>query len=191
MKQKIRVYLQYPWRFSEGTYYKFLLGYPPKNVVFSKKEEKNTVSRKNLFQVSKILKKVIKKSLNIFNYSVPNAHLSPKGNYDLIHCAHCLSRNKDKPWVGDIEGVFQFYIGKKSEKTRKKIVKILLRENCKKILPWTKSAEKEIRKEFPEVKEKIKTIYPAVSLPKIKREKHNGINLLFIGRYFYEKGGVV
>jgi len=34
MKKKIKIYLQYPWKFPDSPYYKYLLKNPPKNVSF-------------------------------------------------------------------------------------------------------------------------------------------------------------
>jgi len=71
--------------------------------------------------VFKFFKKNIRKWTNELNLAIPNAHLSPKGDYDLIHCAHCLSKNKDKPWVADIEMIPSFAIsGWNTKKGKKK-----------------------------------------------------------------------
>ena len=58
---------------------------------------------------------------------------------------------------------------KKKKIGKKKVKKILLKKNCKKILPWKKQTEKEIINEFPEIKNKIETVYPAVPLKKIQK----------------------
>jgi glycosyltransferase involved in cell wall biosynthesis len=111
--------------------------------------------------------------------------------YDLIHCAHCFSKNKNRPWIADFEGgVWQFYLGNETNFLKKKIKKMVLRKECKKILPWTLKVKNLIEKEFPEIKEKIEVVYPAFPIPSIKRKKHKGINLLYAARYFYGKGGL-
>lgn len=187
--KSIKVYLQYPW-VADNLYYKNLIVMPPKEVkFFYNKKLKEVVSNKKFFWFSNFLKRNIRGSLNIFNLSIPNSHLSPKGDYDLIHCAHCLSKNKDKPWVADFESEWQMFIGNKTKRTKEKVKRILLNKNCKKILPWTKMAANEIIREFPEIRGKVGVVYPMMSVPKIKIREHKGINLLFVGRYFYEKGG--
>ncbi|MEX0932604.1 MAG: glycosyltransferase family 4 protein [Candidatus Pacearchaeota archaeon] len=185
-----KVYLQYPWKFPDSPYYKYLIDNPPKRIKYLNIEtQTGVITNKWKFLFSNSLKRTIRDTLNFLNLHIVNAHKSPEGDYDLIHCAHCLSKNSNKPWILDVEGVWQFYIGKKTKSSKKKVRGILLEKNCKKILPWTESTAKEIIKEFPEIKDKVEVIYPAVPLPKIKKVKRKEINLLFVGRYFYAKGG--
>lgn len=189
-KSKIKVYLQYPWKFPDSPYYKYLIDHPPEGIEYlNVKKQKGVITNKRFFWFSNFLKRSIRRTFKFFNFSIPNAHKSPKGNYDLIHCAHCLSKNKNKPWIADFELEWQIYLGKKTEKTRKKVLKILLRKNCKKIIAWTQAISNKIIEEFPEIKEKIEVIYPAVPFPNIKKKKHRGINLFFVSRYFETKGG--
>lgn len=191
-KKKIKVYLQYPWKFPDSPYYKYLIENPPKLIDYQNvKNQKGCITDKKSFLFSNSLKKNIRKFTVFFKLALPNAHLTrTNSKYDLIHCAHCLSLNK-KPWVADFEGAWQFSISGEQTKIGKKLIgAILKRKACKKIIAWTQEARDNIIKEFPEVKDKIEIVYPAVFVPKIKKKKHKGINLLFIGRYFYEKGGV-
>jgi glycosyltransferase involved in cell wall biosynthesis len=190
--KSIKVYLQYPWKFPDSPYYKYLVENPPEGIEYlSAKKQKGAITNKKLFLLSNFLKRNIRKAMNLFNLSIPNAHLSPKGNYDLIHCAHCLSKNKDKPWVADIEGIWQFYIGNKTESAKKKIKEILLRENCKKIIPWTQATAEEIIKEFPEIKDKVEVVYPAIPLNKNTKKTNKKIKILYATRYFWLKGGII
>ena len=102
--KEITVYLQYPWRFPDSPYYKYLIENPPRGVKFlNAAKQKGVITNKRKFWISNFLKRNIRRGLNKLNLAIPNAHLSPKGDYDLIHCAHCLSKNEDKPWVADIE----------------------------------------------------------------------------------------
>lgn len=192
MKNKIKVYLQYPWVFPDSPYYRYLVDNPPENIEFLNAErQKGVIINKRFFWFSNFLKRNIRKFANFLKLSIPNAHLTKTSqDYDLIHCAHCLSKNKNKPWVVDIESKWQFYIGNKTKKSKERVRKILLRENCKKIIPWTEHTKNELLREFPEIKEKVEVVYPSVSIAKIKRKKHGDINLLFVARYFYEKGGL-
>ena len=186
----IKVYLRYPWIFPDSPYYKYLIEYPPKGIKFLNiKGQRGAITNKRLLWFSNFLKRTIRGLMNSFKISIPNVHSCPKGDYDLIHCAHCLSKNEDKPWVADIEGAWQFYIGNKTKKSKEMVKNILMRKNCKKIMPWTQATANEIIKEFSEIKEKVEVVYPAVPLLKIKKIKHEGINLLFVSRYFYGKGG--
>jgi len=60
-------------------------------------------------------------------------------------------------------------------------------------MPWTYATKKQILKFFPDkkIEEKIEVVYPAVPLPKVKKKKKNFIGILFVGRYFYRKGGLI
>lgn len=188
--KSIKVYLQYPWRFPGGTYYKNLLEYTPEGTEYTKTaKNQEVITNKRLLWILTHSKRIVRKFLRKLDISVLNAHLSPQGDYDLIHCAHCLSKNKDKPWVADVETVRQFWIAMQVPKNKQEVKDILSRKNCKKILPWTQAGANEIIKEFPGIKDKVEVVYPAVSASKIKKKKHKEINLLFVGRYFYNKGG--
>lgn len=195
--KSIKVYLQYPWQFPDSPYYKYMVDNPIPGVEYlNVKKQKGVILNKRIFWLSNFLKKTIRYLTNAFHLSFPNAHLTKtKEKYDLIQCAHCLSKNKEKPWVIDIEGREQLYIEDIhiediAKRTKNKIRKMLLRNNCRKIMPWTQATAEGIIKEFPEIRNKVEVVYPAVPLSEIKRKKHKGINLLFVGRYFYNKGGL-
>ncbi|MCR4327265.1 MAG: glycosyltransferase family 4 protein [Nanoarchaeota archaeon] len=189
--KKIKVYLQYPWKFPDSPYYKYLIENAPEGIHYlNAGNQKGVLINKNFFWFSNFLKRNIRRFVDFFGTSFPNTHLSPDGDYDIIHCAHCLSKNKNKPWVADIEGIWQMYLGKKKNIPQSKLKKILLDKNCKKILPWTESVKKEIEEVFPEVKHKLEVVYPAIPEKKFVKRKKKSINLIFSGRYFYWKGGL-
>ena len=190
--KSIKVHLQYPWKFPDSPYYKYLIDNPPEGIEYINAEkQKGVITNYKKFWFSNFLKRNIRRFTNFLKLSIPNANFTKTSqDYDLIHCCHCLSKNKNKPWIADIESEWQFYIGNKTKKSKERVRKILLGENCKKIMPWTEKTKKEILKEFPEIKDKVKVVYPAIPLPNIKRKKYKNINLLFVGRYFYEKGGL-
>jgi len=191
MNKQIKVYLQYPWKFPDSPYYKYLIENPPEGIEYLNVEkQKGVIVNKRFLWISNLLKRYLRIFVNIFKITFPNAHLSPDEDYDLIHCAHCLSKNLDKPWVADFESLWQMYIGEKTEKAKKKVRKILQRENCKKIIAWTEETKKEIIKDFPEIKNKVKVVYPAIPKRNFKKKQNEKINLIFSGRYFYWKGGL-
>ena len=91
---KIKVYLQYPWKFPDSPYYKYLVDSPPSGIEFlNTKKQKGVITNKKFFWFSNFLKRVVRKSVKVLYPSMPNAHLSPKGNYDLIsaNTLSCLS----------------------------------------------------------------------------------------------------
>lgn len=192
--EKIKVYLQYPWIFPDSPYYKYLINKLSEGIEYiNVKKQKGVIINKKIFWFSNFLKKVVRKGVRIFYPSMPNAHLSPKGDYDLIHCAHCLSKNKDKSWVADIEYRSQMWVSSVPARgSKKKVEKLLLDENCKKILPWTRAARDEIKNTFKNdgINKKMQIVYPGIPLPKFKKIKHKNINLFFVARYFYLKGGL-
>ena len=190
--KKIKIYLQYPWKYPDSPYYKYLVKDCPNNIEYlSRKKQSGAITNKKKFWFSNILKKNIRKFTTLFNLDIPNAHLSPKGDYDLIHCCHCLSKNLNKPWVADIEMIGSMAIsGIRSENGRNEVKKILMRTNCKKIMPWTEVLEKKFLELFPEVKDKVEVVYPAVPVVKnLKRGEHKNLRIIFIARYFDIKGG--
>jgi len=193
MKNKIKVYLQYPWRYSDSPYYKYLVDSPKKNVAYlNTQRERGATHNKNKLTILYFLKNQIRKWTNKFHLPIPNAVFSPRGNYDLIHCAHCLSKNKDKPWVADIECGFSMFIsGHDRRSGKRKVEKLINRNSCKKLLPWTETAKQEILNLIPSSKNKLEVVYPAIPERMDLKEKSNDkINLIFSGRYFYQKGGL-
>jgi len=194
MKEKIKVYLQYPWKFPDSPYYKYLIDCHPEGIEFQNtKKQKGVIINKRFFWFSNFLKRNIRKWTNNLSLEIPNAHLSPKGDYDLIHCCHCLSKNTDKPWIADIEMISSFAVSKwDTVEGQEKVKKILLDKNCKKIMPWTEHIKKEILKIYPEIKEKIEVIYPAVPIIKnLKKPKNKKLKIIFIARSFDIKGGPI
>jgi glycosyltransferase involved in cell wall biosynthesis len=188
--KKIKVYLQYPWKFPDSPYYKCLIQNPPENVEFLNiEEQKGAMTNVKRFWLSNFLKRNIRKGLINFNTGVLNAHKTKTSeNFDLIQCAHCLSWN-NLPWVADFECGWQFFVGKDTKKLRRKAEKIILDKNCKKIIAWTKATKKEILEILPNIQKKVEVVYPAVPIKKFEKLKHKGINLVFVARYFDQKGG--
>ena len=189
----MEVYLQYPWKFPDSPYYKYLIDSPPEGIEFQNIEkQKGVITNKGFFLFSNFLKKQIRYWTNKLNLAIPNAHLSPSGDYDLIHCAHCLSKNKNKPWVADIEMMGSLvFTGYRDYKNMDRVKNILQKSNCKKILPWTNEMKDKFLTRFPEMENKVEVVYPAIPEKEVENKVDDSkINLIFTGRYFYEKGGL-
>lgn len=186
----LKVYLQSPWKWTDSPYYKYLRENPPVDIKYINAQSFKLIQNKNELRIKNWIKQTIKKNIKRFYSSMPNVHYTKDaGKYDLIHCAHCLSKNK-QPWVCDIEHVGQFWAS--GITANKKIVrKFLTSAYCKKILAWTECSKKNILKEFPEIEDKVEVVYPVVPLPKIKKKKSNKVKLLFVGRDFEMKGGEI
>ncbi len=188
---EIKVYLQYPWTFPDSPYYKYLMESPTKGIRYKNvSNQKGVSTNKRFIWTMRWLKVYLRKIVNFIYPSMPNSHLSPKGNYDLIHCAHCLSKNKDKPWVADIEFPGQLWVSGRPPKNKRKVLKLLSSKNCKKLIFWTKMMQNDFLKEFPQLKHKCVIIYPSIPSQKIIKKTDSNINLLYTGRYFYGKGGL-
>jgi glycosyltransferase involved in cell wall biosynthesis len=196
MKEKrIKVYLQYPWAFPDSNYYKTLISNPPENISYLniKHIGKGATTSIKKFLFFNLLKKHIRIILNSLKLPLINAHYTKsEDEFDLIHCAHCLSKNKNKPWVADIEGGFSLQIsGYLTRWGKRRIKKLLLRDNCKKILPWTNTIKEELLKEFPEIKDKIEVVYPAIPFKNIKKKSNERLKIIFVSRYFNLKCGLI
>ncbi len=194
--KKTKIYLQYPWKYGDSSYYKNLLGYPLKDVSYLNPKFK-TINSKIGFNLTKFIKKPIRNIVRVLN--IPNI-VRTKSQYsnkaDLIHCAHCLSLN-NKPWIVDFERYETLSADgsiARSEKGIRKITKLLKSENCKKILPWTNAAKKSILDYIgdEEVEKKIELLPFALPLKKYKsRRQDTKVHILFVARYFEAKGGYV
>lgn len=193
--KKIKVYLQKPWKTSDSAYYTYLNQNLPNGIEFVNYKDDGVIHKKSKFIKNVFLKSLIRKIIIRIFPSMPNAHLTnSKQDYDLIHCGHCLSLNRYKPWVADIEHAGQFLVsgGHELKKYKKLVRKILLRKNCKKILAWTEWSKKSILQYFPEIKNKVEIVYPAVPLKREKKiHKKNKITILYATRYFWLKGGLI
>jgi glycosyltransferase involved in cell wall biosynthesis len=190
--KKIKVYIQYPWKVSDSQYYKSLVDFPPEKIEFLKSEVKRgiIVDKKKIF-LANFIKENIRKIFQKTNFPVINKRLTKiEEDFDIIHCAHCLSNNLDKPWVADFESMWQMWIIGSGTKNKKGVLKILQRKNCKKILAWTEETKKDIIKKFPEIKNKVEVVSFAMESKKIDRKETKDVTLLFSSRYFYQKGGV-
>jgi glycosyltransferase involved in cell wall biosynthesis len=190
-----KIYLQFPWKFVDSQYYKYLLEYPPEGFIYlnKKKSKIGIVSNPKKFYIYQLIKKIGRNTLNKLYISTPSIKLN-KLEIDLIHCARCFSLRNNYVVDAEYYQSLTYDQGKASNSkyTIDIIKKILEKDNCKKILPWTYASyysfPKEIR-EDQKIKDKFEVLYPAVPEPKIKKIKHEKLTILFIGRYFYAKGG--
>ena len=188
----MKVYLQYPWKFPDSPYYKYLINSPPEGIEFlNTKRERGASSSKLKFKFTQKLKDFIKRTPEKFGVTIVNSHKSPTENYDLIHCAHCLSKNKNRPWVADLEmGGSLLISGFKNKNWQKKVRKYLNSPSCKKILPWTEFVKRRILKDFPEIEDKLEVVYPAVPERKITKKKNKQITFIYVARAFHLKGAI-
>jgi len=191
--KKIRVYLQYPLGISDSQYYKSMIDNPPERIEFvSGGNRVGMISSRKFFWLSNFLKKQIRFWTDKLGLVIVNVHSSPVGKSDLIHCAHCLSKEKKEPWILDVESLWQLWIsGRDKSGAREKVLKYLMRDNCKKIIAWTEATKKDIVETFPEVADKVEVVYYGMKMHELGKKKDKGnITLFFSGRHFYAKGGL-
>ena len=189
--KKINVYLQYPWGFSDSQYYRSLTENSPNGVSYISKIKKNKIiTNKSKLFIFTFIKQNLRELIEKTNLPIINAKITKtKKSYDLIHCAHCLSLN-NSPWVVDFESLWQAWIsGRDTRLGRKKVLNLLISKNCKKIIVWTDTTKREFLKRFPILRNKITVLGYGQPMPKIKKIKHDGINLFFVSRFFNAKGG--
>ncbi|MDP2628873.1 MAG: glycosyltransferase family 4 protein, partial [Nanoarchaeota archaeon] len=121
---------------------------------------------------------------------------------DLIHSTRGVLMTNKKPWVVDVEMAASF-VGLMNWNSLKKpiakmiISKYLSSDYCKKILPYSYAAKKNIEEwiDCKKFKDKIEVVYPAYHSTKVKRKQSDEVTLSFICRTspidldFYIKGG--
>ncbi|MEM4719400.1 MAG: glycosyltransferase family 4 protein [Candidatus Pacearchaeota archaeon] len=192
--ENIKVYLQYPWKFSDSSYYKNILEFPPQKVTFVnfKRGFVKVIGSSKKFEFYRVFKNIIRKILSIV--SIPNITYTFNKDCDLIHCAHCLSLNK-KPWVLDTEVYDRIAATGKIAYSRlgKFIIKKLLESSyCKKIICWSEDCKKTFEKAFhnnEKILNKIEVLHFALQKFKFKKIPHKNVKILFVARWFDAKGG--
>lgn len=184
----MRVYFAHIDKSRLHSLYGELINYPPVNYVNLYKLKLRKIERKRktsfVFRMGKVF-------INLFN--LPSMY-KLNGNCDLVHASQHIPICKS-PWVVDIEHVSAF-AGFNINRLNSKICKYLIRKflessNCRKIMPWTNAAKISLLNYInsQKIKNKIEVIYPAISLPKIKKKKQDKIKFLYVAYDFYRKGG--
>ena len=205
-RKNIKVYLQKPFGIADSAYYKYLREGAPKGIEYIEKTKSGLVGV-GKFGKSFWLKQFVKKCLRFFSLSLPNVYYSDIGNFDIVHCVNCMSKN-DVPWICDMEHIGHFWRGSCArykvkvkdgkvvklfdDRDKDKVRKYICFDNCKKIIAWSEWTKNNIVREFPEIKNKVEVVYPAVSIKKFKKKNSDGkIRIIFVGRDFKTKGGEI
>ncbi len=192
MMQTIRVRLKSFTPIPDSSNYRYMISYPPSDIEFVGFRNKSVISKPNIFKKWSILKKSARSIIEVTK--LPNLIFSIKKDADIFHCSHSLLLN-NFPWVTDFEHYWTFSVSAKISysTTGKKIINnFLKKKNCKKILPWTISAKESLEQVIKnkEILDKCEVVYPAVPFFQKKKSNNKIPSLLFVGRYFYEKGGL-
>lgn len=171
-------------RMTSHPLYQDLLKYPPSGVRY---EIPKTASTHGNSKTARNIKKWL--WLQYTKYNIPQIRM--QSGSDLIYSMGGTLLKTEQSWIIDAEHVagFSNFHENVLKNNKKAIEKILLSENCKKIMPWSFAAKKTIEDFFrnSKIDEKMEVVYPAVSERKIKKTKSESVRFLFIGRTFFEK----
>ncbi len=129
-------------------------------------------------------------------FNSPKCRKFYSNEYDLVHSAQSLL-DTNLPYVVDFEhaAVFCGYnqYGLESPGFANALKKHLLNPKLSKIIPWS-NASKDSLLNFvkgKDLEEKVEVVYRVITPPKKNEKKtHEGINFLFVGYAFFEKGGI-
>jgi len=176
--------------------FKELINYPPKNVKYDVKIVPNTAYN-DIFV--KHIKKAVTKAQGILG--IPRM-MHSNTNSEIIHSTRGVLMTNKKPWVLDVEmagsfvGLYDWSPLKKSL-TQYLIRKYLSSPWCRKIMPYSYAAKKNIEEwiDCKKFKDKIEVVHAAYHTTKVKRESSDKVTFSFICRTspvdldFYIKGG--
>jgi len=188
--KKIYVQLESPWNYSSGGIGKDLIDRPPKGIEYISNVAKKIITTPSTIKKAKILKGLLRVISKVIPLTKSRYVKITDKKVLLLHCEHFLPKNKKITWVADFEGYWQFFIGKRDNLKLKKIKKILSRDKCKKIIFWTNSGRDAAQIHFPEHRNKFEIVFPAMTLNTKTKKFGKKITLIFVGRYFYLKGGL-
>lgn len=165
-----------------------LLRYPPRNVQYFKSSFVS--SSKNKF-VSNVKRKLFRAYTKMMN-KPHSIYVPVPKNAQLIHATSGVIPTNKFPWVIDLEHVHSFVgfqPGRDLKNVKREIENYLFSEYCRKILPWSNACKKSILNGLDKkLDDKIEVIHPTITAFKVKKKKHDGVNILFVGNNFYEKG---
>jgi glycosyltransferase involved in cell wall biosynthesis len=127
--------------------------------------------------------------------SRPKVRKFASDSYDLVHSAQSIL-DTNLPYVMDFEhaAVLSGYNQSAFEREgfRNALKRRLLDGKLKKLLPWSNAAKRSLTNfvKSHELEQKIETVYPVITPPaKLEKTEHEGVNFIFVGGIFYEKGG--
>lgn len=180
-------------------YYEKIIKNMPENITctssVSAKRERH-IAFDRYASVKRTLKKII---LYFFQkIGVPKiAFVKAGDDVDVIHAAQYLLIT-NKPYVVDFEDIsaLTWYDARILAKphVRWLIKRMLSSKRCVGIMPWTEAAKKSMLNSLPNSKNlehKVKILYPGyVPKPAIDRRRRRDVRFLFVGKVFYEKGGL-
>lgn len=144
---------------------------------------------------NKTIKKIATRFFNVFHQ--PRLIYITK-KCDLIHTTSGVIPLNHKPFVVGAE-YYSSFVGLQHDIALtgaylKNTRRFLLKDNCKKILPFSEASRQSIINGFQatnkDLLDKIEVLYPAMKAQNLKIKKdHDSFKILHIGSAFFEKGG--
>ena len=178
----------------DSPYFNYTWRYSPKGVIYvsNKTGISDVLIDMKLQRRFKMLVGIGKLLLNFIGKSVVNVSNLPEGigKVDLVHSFNTIPMTT-LPHIVEIEAYHSLFVGGSMDKCSvDRARQLLLKENCKKILFWTKNAYDNFHALMPDnkLKEKSEILYPAVPLNK-QNKFHRKPTIGFIARDFFSKGG--
>ena len=162
---------------------KYLYEIKAEDVILNLKDQK----------LAKSLSGLIRLFANLVGQGIPNISKVPNTpeKYDLIHAFNTIP-DVTTPFILELESFHSLFIGPFNEgPTTDKIKSMLLQDNCKKILFWTKNAHDNFQLLMlsdPIIAKKSEILYPAVPLYS-QNKSHKIPTIGFVARNFKNKGG--
>lgn len=177
--------------------FKDLLDYPPNGVQYLSNISSSQMNISTVYSLKKqIIRTMATKTYNIFN--VPRLLFIKSYDADLIFSTRGIIPLNNKPWIVQIEHVSHFVNLDVRRitlpKVKKRIVKYLHGNYCKKILINSETAKKEFLRIFHnmDLNDKIVTYWPTIkSTPLMRANDTDRVRILFDGTYFHKAGDVV
>ena len=176
--------------------FKELINYPPKKVNYKVSLLPNTTYN-DVF--TRYVKKAITKTQGVLQ--LPRM-MHSNTEADMIHSTRGVLMTNSRPWVVDVEMAASFVGLLNWTPLRKPITKMILSKYlsspwCKRILPYSYSAKKNIEEwvDCSKFQDKLEVVHPAYHSTKVKRTPSDDVTFSFICRTspidldFYTKGG--
>ena len=176
-------------------YYFTFINNPPEGVeyLYEKRETVYPLPPRKSSMLSDFKYKVV---IPIYKQFPPLYYVRAPKSAKLIHATSNVLLLNNKPWVVDTEavnGFVNFNIPSYNSSLHHRIIRrILERDSCRRVLPWSKAASDSVFNllKSGKVHKKSTVVYPTVPVAKKAAQKPGSkFRFLFIGGRFFRKGG--
>lgn len=184
LMNKIRILFDAPAE-NIHTIWKELISKPPEGYEFVINPRRINLGKLSSLRKSRIINFLYKKVFSKFitPISLSQKMLSIPEGVKLIYSPDMIV-TKNFPWICDAEEAIVFAGNDELllERDKKKIENAFQSLNCKKVLAFTNFAKKSLEREFKiDWKNKIEVVHFGAEIPKLKKEKKEGVDIIFVG----------